>query len=171
MYDNKLKSAPRSVGVQIRSLRKAHGWSLAELARRVGSSAPTIHRYEGGWDRFELATLRKIASAFGARLDVRLIPGIETSDPELKPLPSTLLELISPLFWDKDLQLSDLEEYQGWVLERVLMFGNWKQADAARRFYGDDAVAQATERRGVDERTRNFWNTILNGGTIASEGA
>ena len=53
---NVLQGAP--VGLQIRALRKERGWSLAELARRAGTSAPTLHRYESGWERFELATLR-----------------------------------------------------------------------------------------------------------------
>ena len=74
MSDNISLPAPAPpVGVRIRSLRKARGWSLAELARRAGTSAPSLHRYESGWDRFELATLRKIASALGARLEVRLV--------------------------------------------------------------------------------------------------
>ena len=171
MDDNIGDTGPRSIGVQIRSLRSARGWSLAELARRAGTSAPTLHRYESGWDRFELATLRKIASALGASLDVKLVPGSMTGgEPRERP-PGVLLKLLSPLFWDRELQLSDLERYQGWVLERVLMFGNWKQVVAARQFYGDAAVSQATERRGVDVKTRNYWNTVLEGGAVASEGA
>jgi len=161
----------RSIGVQIRALRTARGWSLAELARRAGTSAPTLHRYESGWDRFELATLRKIASALGASLDVKLVPGSATGGKPRERPPGALLKLLSPLFWDRELQLSDLERYQGWVLERVLMFGNWKQVVAARQFYGDAALARAAARRGVDVKTRNYWNTVLEGGAVASEGA
>ena len=151
-------------------MRNARGWSLAELARRAGTSAPTLHRYENGWDRFELATLRKIASALGARLDVKLVSESMPGGEPAGRSPGRLLKLISPLFWDSKLQLPDLGQYPDWVLERVLMFGNWRQAVAARQFYGDAAVIRATERRGVDARTRNFWSTLLKGGAVESEG-
>jgi len=101
---------------------------------------------------------------------VRLVPGSMTGGEPAGRSARKLLKLISPLFWDRDLQLSDLGQYQDWVLERVLMFGNWKQAVAARHFYGDAAVVRATERRGVDIRTRSFWSTVLEGGALASEG-
>jgi len=137
------------------------GWSLADLARRVGSSAPTLHRYESGWDRFELSTLRKIAAALDARLEVRLIGRLK-AEPE-------------------DLTTSDLAEYPQWVLSRVLMFGDSAQVAASRRFYGDAAIREAVARRGVDERTRNYWTLVLpargetpgsaaRGGTLASAG-
>jgi hypothetical protein len=82
-----------------------------------------------------------------------------------------LRALLAPLFWDKDLRSSDLDRYKDWVLERVLVFGNWEQVTAARRRYGDDAVARAAERRGVDERTRTFWRTILRKEANAPEGS
>jgi len=118
-----------------------------------------------------MATLRKIAAAFGARLDVNLVERSTSSSEPAAPSSGRLLKLLSPLFWDRELQATDLQRYQGWVLERVLMFGNWRQVVAARQFYGDEATAHAAERRGVDGRTRNFWNTILSGETIASESA
>ena len=166
------------IGVQIRRLRTEEGWSLADLARRVGSSAPTLHRYESGWDRFELSTLRKIAAAFDARLEVRLIRRLK-AEPAERPAPRELVRLLAPVFWDKDLTPSDLAEYPQWVLSRVLMFGDSAQVAASRRFYGDAAIREAVARRGVDERTRNYWTLVLQargetpgsaarGGTLAS---
>ncbi len=169
------------IGDQIRSLRKAEGWSLAELARRVGSSAPTLHRYESGWDRFELSTLRKLAAALGARLEVRLVRELR-AEPADRPAPRELARLLAPVFWDKDLSPSDLSAYPQWVLCRVLMFGDRSQVAACRRFYGDAAIAEAAARRGVDERTRNYWTLVLGapaeatgsagrGGTLADTGS
>jgi transcriptional regulator with XRE-family HTH domain len=60
------------LGHQIRRLREARGWTLAALARRARTSAPALHRYENGWDRFRIDTLRKVAGALGARLDSEL---------------------------------------------------------------------------------------------------
>ncbi len=74
MYDKLAFSPPPPIGTQIRRLRKEQGLTLSDLARLADTSAPTMHRYESGWDRFELNTLRKIAGALGATLEVRLIP-------------------------------------------------------------------------------------------------
>ena len=163
MCDNKHVDAGQPIGTRIRSLRTARGWSLAELAKRAGTSAPTLHRYESGWDRFELATLRKIASALGVRLEVKLV-----EEAGITSAPADLRELLSPLFWDRKLRPTDFEKYPDWVLERVLMFGNRDQVIAARRFYGDEAVIRAAGRRGVDPKTRNFWNVVLEGVAVAS---
>jgi transcriptional regulator with XRE-family HTH domain len=149
------------VGAQIRRLREVRGWSLAELARRAGTSAPSLHRYEGGWDRFEVGTLRKIAAALGAQLEVRLICGERRARKPRRPSGGRLVRLLAPLFWDRDLSVADLEGYPHWVLRRVLMFGNGRQAAAVRSFYGDDAVLEAVEHRSVDARTRAYWTLLL----------
>jgi transcriptional regulator with XRE-family HTH domain len=39
---------PKSLPNRLRERRNAKGWSLAELARRSGINAQTIHRYETG---------------------------------------------------------------------------------------------------------------------------
>ena len=53
--------------------RLKKGWTQAELARRVGMQQPNIARLEGGsYDRVSLPTLKKIARALGARIQVRL---------------------------------------------------------------------------------------------------
>ncbi len=106
-----------------------------------------------------MGTLRKIATALGARLEIRLRADLEEAARE--PTVQELLDLWRPLFWDRDLIASDLEEYRVWVLSRVLMFGDRRQVAAARRFFGDDAIREAIARREVDPRTRNYWNFIL----------
>ena len=160
------KSLP--LGHRIRRLRRQRGWTLAELARRAGTSAPTLHRYEGGWDRFELETLRRIAAALGARLEVRLV---STPRAAARRVSSKALALqLAPLFWDRDLRESDLSEHPGWVLERVLTSGHREQVLAARAFFGDEAVGRATERRGVDARTRRYWRLILGESERAPQG-
>jgi len=159
MYDN--ISPPPPIGAQIRDLRKDRGWSLEELARRAGTSAPTLHRYESGWDRFEISTLRRLSAALGASLEVRLRPR-EADWQDAMPTPETLMRLIEPLFWDAELQASDLTKHTAWILGRVLSFGNAKTVAAVRAFFGDEAIRDAIRHRGVDARTRNYWNLILN---------
>ena len=160
MYDNKSFSPPPPIGTQIFRLRKERGLTLSDLAQLADTSAPTMHRYESGWDRFELNTLRKIAGGLGATLEVRLIPIPEPAF-SVDPDPEGILALLAPLFWDHKLQDADLERHADWVLGRVLMFGTWTQVMAVRRYYGDDAILKAIGRREIDSRTRNYWGLIL----------
>jgi transcriptional regulator with XRE-family HTH domain len=151
---------PALLGTQIRALRSAHGWTLAQLAERAGTSAPTLHRYESGWDRFELATLRRIARALGASLEIRLLPKPRRGT----PAHGELVRLLRPLFWDKPLVASDLTDHRSWVVARVLMFGERVQLEATRDFFGDAAIREALERREIDARTRSYWDVILSVG-------
>jgi len=167
MSDNNTTSAP--IGTQIRLLRKARGWALAELARRAGTSAPTLHRYESGWDRFELDTLRRIAAALDARLEVRFVAPAPATSPRPRS-PQALIQEIAPLFWDHDLTPRDLARYRDWVLERVLTMGGRSQVRAARDYFGDDAMRSALRRRGIDARTRAYWQLILGDGPRAPQG-
>lgn len=170
MSDNINATVHGTIGQRIRHLRSERGWSLAELARRVGTSAPTLHRYENGWDRFELGTLRKIASALGARLELRLVEA-KTPWRSRPTQPGRVVRVLAPLFWDHDLTESDLEGYPGWVLERVLTFGNPRQVGEAANYFGVGPILEAIERRGVDDRTRNYWRLILEGVRDETQGA
>ena len=147
------------IPLQVRRLRQRKGLTLEEAAALAGTSAPTLHRYESGWNRFEIRTLERIGRALGAGLEVRFVPN-RIGLGEL-PTREELVRMISPLFWDADLRPEDLTEYAAWVLGRVLHFGSLDQVRAVRAFYGDDAVVQAVARRGVDARTRAFWEAIL----------
>ena len=167
IMNDKSDSSTTPLGHQIRRLREERGWTLAALAQRAGTSAPALHRYENGWDRFRIDTLRKVAAALGARLDVRLVSASRARS-GAAPTARILVKTLAPLFWDRDLRVSDLAGHAGWVLERTLTAGDHAQAKAARAFFGDDALRQAIARRGVDRRTRNYWRLILEGGGDAS---
>lgn len=169
MYDNSRYA--RTLGEQIRVLRRQHGWTLAQLAERAGTSAPTVHRYENGWYRFEVETLRRMAAALGARLEIRFVSSTPSPPESPKPTTRGLVKMLAPLFWDRELRESDLAEYSGWVLERVLTSGNRRQVQAARAFFGDHAVRRAARRRGVDRRTREYWRVILGEDERASQSA
>jgi DNA-binding XRE family transcriptional regulator len=52
-------------GASLAALRLQHGWSQAELARRVGTSQSYIGRLETGGIDPQLSTIRKIATALG----------------------------------------------------------------------------------------------------------
>jgi len=150
------------IGQEIRRLRTARGMTLEQLAARAGTSASALHRYEAGWDRFELSTLRRISAALGVRLEVRLREGEgESQRLDRVPRANELVQLLAPLFWDKQLTTRDLEAHPLWVLGRVLMYGDRRQVDASRARFGDDMIRRAIRARGVDARTRRYWELVL----------
>ena len=161
MSDNIIDEETLTIGQQIRQLRMARRWTLAELARRAGTSAPALHRYENGWDRFEVGTLRRIATALVARLEIRLAGGPQAAPAVRTRSARSLAKLLAPLFWDRDLTAEDLERHGDWALARVLTLGNQEQVAAVRSHYGEPAIRRVIERRGIDPRTRNYWRLIL----------
>ncbi|MGH7773772.1 MAG: helix-turn-helix domain-containing protein [Candidatus Binatia bacterium] len=57
----------------IAGLREKHGWTQAELARRVGTTQSGIARLENpNYQNYSLKTLEKVAKALGVRLVVGL---------------------------------------------------------------------------------------------------
>ena len=158
----------RPLGARIREMRTARGLTLAALGERAGTSAPTLHRYESGWDRFEVATLRRIAAALDATLEIRIVTGVDRPARKARS-PRALVRLLAPLFWDKPLREVDLVRHPTWVLTRVLMAGDKDQVRAARAWFGDEPIRSAAKRRGVDARTRNYWRLMLGGGDRAPQ--
>lgn len=58
-----------SIGEQLVRLRLQAGFTQAQVAKRVGTSASAISRYENAeYDRYEIQTLRKIVEACGGHL-------------------------------------------------------------------------------------------------------
>jgi transcriptional regulator with XRE-family HTH domain len=56
----------------IRAARRRRGLTQAELASRAGTSQPVISAYENGRRSPSMATLRRLISASGERLELRL---------------------------------------------------------------------------------------------------
>jgi DNA-binding XRE family transcriptional regulator len=60
-----------SIGEQLVRMRLAAGLTQAEVAKKAGTTASAISRYENAeYDRYEVRTLRKIAEACGGRLQL-----------------------------------------------------------------------------------------------------
>ncbi len=148
-----------NVSEQLKQRRLQRGLSLSQLARRANTSVATLSRYENGWQRFELYTLRKLATALGCRLRVTLEP-LEKSSPWGRSMPG--LRKLNRLFWDRRLRKRDLEEYPLWVIERVLEYGSLEDVRTLvarmgrQRFL--DHVAQV---RFKSAKAENFWHLIL----------
>lgn len=59
-------------GAILRTARRRHGLSQAELAARAGTSQPVISAYERGHRDPSTATLRRLVRAAGEQLELRL---------------------------------------------------------------------------------------------------
>jgi transcriptional regulator with XRE-family HTH domain len=159
MYDNSVKSKT-PISKQLRQRRRELGLSLSEVARRAGTSAATLSRYENGWTRFESYTLRKLATALGCELSIKLRP--RGTPHASRPATNTAAKRLRRLFWDHRLVASDFSRYPVWVVERVLEYGNLSDIRTLTALMGRSrflhTVADATR---VSARTRCFWRQIL----------
>jgi len=131
----------------------------------LGTSESAIHRYESGWDRFELRTLRRLARALDADLEIRLTPRQAVEPPADS---GEMAARFAPLFWDVDLVAQHLLDHPQWVLRRVLQYGDLQQNRLARRFFGDEAVAEAAHHRSLDPRVRRYWEVVLQQGKVGA---
>lgn len=67
--------AKLSIGEQLAALRLNANLTQAQVAKKVGTTASAISRYESAeYDRYELQTLRKIVEACGGKIDIVVAP-------------------------------------------------------------------------------------------------
>ena len=147
------------VSNQIRARREELGLSLAELARRADTSPATVSRYESGWTRFEVYTLRKLATALGCELVITFRP---KDRPPHRPSPSGVVKRLQRLFWDQRLAVEHLEANSLWVVERVVELGDLDDVRLLIGHLGKERFLQhVAEARFSSEKTRAFWQQIL----------
>ena len=159
MDDNEMKAGP-AISAQLRERRKALGLSLSEVARRAGTSAATLSRYEHGWTRFETYTLRKLAAALGCVLDINLRP--RSVPTRTAVTPKVAAAQLKRLFWDHALMPEDLKDRPVWVVERVLEYGQLDDVTTLIHAMGRKSFLKtAADAHRVSPRTRNFWCQLL----------
>jgi transcriptional regulator with XRE-family HTH domain len=132
-----------TISAKIRKRRLETGLSLSQLARRVNTSVATLSRYENGWQRFEIYTLRKIATALGCRLIVDMEP---LEDQAAESRERSEFKGLQRLFWDCRLEEKDIEQYPPWVVERVLEFGSLKDVRYIENRLGRRRFLETIER-------------------------
>lgn len=159
MHDKSMKPGP-GVSEQLRRRRAELGLSLTEVARRAGTSAATLSRYEHDWMRFETYTLRKLAVALDCelRIELRSRPPRKAGGLNARKACARLKRL----FWDHPLGKADFETHPAWVVERVIEYGALEDIHALSETMGRktflETVAAATR---MSPRTGNFWRQIL----------
>ena len=148
-----------TISEKLKRRRLEAGLSLSQLARRANTSVATLSRYENGWQRFELYTLRKLATALGCRLRVELEP-MEPSSAKRRR--TSRIRELQRLFWDRRLRSRDLDQYPSWVLERVLEYGSLEDIRSLVVRMGRKRFLESVARvQFKSARTENFWHLIL----------
>ncbi len=147
------------ISSQIKALRRKAGLSLGDAASRAGTSAASWSRYESGWSRFEIYTLKKIAGALGCRLTVRFDASGTPATPTGR---RSAIGRLRRLFWDRPLKEQDLEEYPLWVLERALEYGAMDDVQRLVRIWGRrEFLKKVAQARFQSARTAGLWQGIL----------
>ena len=83
-----------SVGMQIRSLRRAAGMTLKDLGDAIGVSCVQFQRYETGASRVAASRLFAISDALGVRVDSLIVdPAPEDGEPAARRRASEHAEL------------------------------------------------------------------------------
>lgn len=73
------ESKKLAIGEQLSRLRQEAGLTQAQVAKRIGTTASAISRYENAdYDRYELRTIQKIVDACGGHLELTLEPSPKT---------------------------------------------------------------------------------------------
>ena len=148
-----------SISEKLKNRRLELGLSLKQLARRANTSVATLSRYENGWQRFEMYTLRKLATALECRLTVNLEPLKATAPRSHK---NWGLRELRRLFWDRRLREQDLKDFPLWVLERVLEYGSLEDVRFLTLRMGHKKFLENVSRvKFKSSRTENFWRIIL----------
>lgn len=116
----------------IKKMREEKGWSLEELARRVGVAKSTLSRYESGQREFPINDIGQYADVLGTTVEYLL--GIE------KEPKGTLIPLIGTICaGDGLLAEQNIEEYIHYP------FPSGRQPDYALRVKGNSMVGAGIE--------------------------
>jgi DNA-binding phage protein len=67
------ETAVLSIGLELANQRKCKGMTQAEVARKIGTSAPQLSRTERRPENVNMRTLMRYAEAVGMSLDIRLV--------------------------------------------------------------------------------------------------
>ncbi|MGA3069701.1 MAG: helix-turn-helix transcriptional regulator [Terracidiphilus sp.] len=62
-----------SIGLELANQRKRKGLTQAEVARKIGTSAPQLSRTERRPENVNMRTLLRYAEAIGMDLDIKLV--------------------------------------------------------------------------------------------------
>jgi transcriptional regulator with XRE-family HTH domain len=82
-----------AIGDKIQALRKEHGWSQQQLAKKIGTSGPIVGRYERGEMTPSVEVAKKLADTFDVTLDFLVDNTGKTSEIKDKAMLNRIMEI------------------------------------------------------------------------------
>lgn len=150
-------SSSNDLSSLLRGRRESLGLTLAQVARRAGTSVTALCRYEKGWARFEVSTLRKLAASLGCRVKIELVPVAQAAGANL----GDGVRRLRRLFWDRRLSVGDLERHPRWVVGRIVEYGDIADVRFLAGIIGVKRFLQLTDSvRFSSRKAARFWQLI-----------
>ncbi len=84
-----------AISDKIQTLRKRHGWSQQELAKKIGTSGPIVGRYERGEMTPSVEVAKKLADTFDVTLDFLVDDTGKTAEIKDKAMLNRIMEIQS----------------------------------------------------------------------------
>jgi len=151
---------PLLIAEALRKRRLELGLSLSQLARRANTSAATLSRYEHGWRRFEVYTLEKLAAALDCQVRVELEPRVSAAPKSGSR--QAVVRRLGRLFWDRRLQTRHIDEYPGWVVQRILEYGTLDDVHDIVQLLGRQRFLEEVAKvRFSSAKTASLWRDML----------
>jgi len=73
-----------------------------------------------------------------------------------------LARSLKPIFWDTDLDKIDIQQNKGYIIERILEFGDKPAVKWLLATYSLSDIKKALEEgRSISKKSRNFWEILL----------
>jgi transcriptional regulator with XRE-family HTH domain len=82
-----------AIGDKIQVLRKQHGWSQQQLAKKIGTSGPIVGRYERGEMTPSVEVAKKLADTFDVTLDFLVDDTGKTAEIKDKAMLQRIMEI------------------------------------------------------------------------------
>ncbi len=82
-----------AIGDKIQTLRKQHGWSQQQLAKKIGTSGPIVGRYERGEMTPSVDVAKKLADTFDVTLDFLVDDTGRTAEIKDKAMLQRIMEI------------------------------------------------------------------------------
>lgn len=147
-----------TLSTQLKELRNKAGLTLQQVATLAGTSVAAMHRYENGWERFDVRTLGKIAQALGVEMVITF--RLKTK----KRMNPNVYQIFKPLFWDVRIAKNKLTKHRDWLVQRVLELGNLEQVRALFSLFEFTAIRDsfAHQQHKFSRKTQIAWSSYFN---------
>ncbi len=74
-----------------------------------------------------------------------------------------MIQVNKKLFWDVEFKKLDYEKHSGFIIGRVLSFGDIKDYQIIKKKYGIKKIKSVAEKISYpNKKSLNFWNIIFN---------